>query len=390
MTCETKIDTRLVRPAEMAEPDRAGWEALRQLHPLGQSPLLSPAFAEAIAEVRRDVRVVIARQAGRVVACMAVHVRPFGFARPVGAPFDDLAGPLIAPECGLTVSELIKMAGLSAYQAKGAIVIGDEAPAEATAPYVIDARGTDGEAYLETRRKAHPKRFKNFRRLQNKLTREKGEVAFGWGRPDAPDLRQLLAWKSEQFTRDGLLDVTRATHSRAILDKIASLAPEDAAAFGGFMVTLRCKGELIAGHFGVREGAHFHPWISAYRPDFADYAPGMVLLKRVVGSMAEMGLETYQLADGHGHYKKYFATEAAPIAPVSVTAPGLAGAVHAASHTGWRLIGAARANSAGARLMRRLDHIAVCEPGMVTRAKQFAYAVAKRSRTPGGSGAAEA
>ena len=364
----------------LSEADREDWEELRRHHPHGVSPLLSPAFAEAIARVRPDVRVLLARREGSLEACLAVHVRPLGLARPIGAPFDDLAGPLTAPGSIVTAKDLVAGAGLGMYRAQNAILPVGRTDEDGEAPYVIDVRGTDGEVYLETRRKAHAKRFKNFRRLTNKLEREVGEVRLEWGRPDPALLRQLLSWKGEQFRRDGLLDIASATHSRAILDGIAALAPADPLEIGGFMVTLHCKGELIAGHFGVRESAHFHPWISAYRPEFAEFAPGMVLLKRVIASMQAMGLETYQLASGHGHYKKYFATPAAPVAELTAIAPGFAGAVHAATRKATRLIGGDGQASAGARLMRRMDHIAACEPGPIARTRELAYAVLRRSR----------
>jgi len=374
---------------ELSASDLEGWEALRATHPHGTSPLLSPAFARLVSGVRGDLRVILARQGSRVLACMAVHVRPMGFARPAGAPFDDLSGPLIAPGCGLDARDLVEGAGLNAYSAKSAIVTGD-APGEGAAlPYLIDVRGTDSAAYSEARRKEHAKRFKNFRRLQNKLEREKGAIEFRWGRPDLVALHELLSWKSQQFQRDGLLDITRATHSRAVLDAAAHETPGDLAAFGGFMVELRCGGDLVAGHFGIREGAHFHPWISAYRPEFAEFAPGMVLLKQVIARMEEMGLETYQLADGHGHYKKYFATPGAPTAPVSVTTPGLIGAVHGAARRGWSLLGAPDGDSVGARLARRMDHIAVCESNPVTRVRELALAVARRSRAGDSEGHGE-
>lgn len=364
----------------LSPADRATWEEFRLRHPHGISPLLSPAFADAIARVRSDVRVLIARRSGATEACMAVHLRPFGLARAIGAPFDDLAGPLTAPGSTVTARDLIAGAGIGMYRAQNAILPAGTVRDDGDAPYVIDVRGTDGPSYLDSRRKAHARRFKNFRRLKNKLEREVGEVRLAWGRPDPAHLGQVLAWKREQFRRDGLLDVTSATNSRAILNEIAALGPTDPRDLGGFMVTLHCQGELIAGHFGVREGGHFHPWISAYRPEFAEFAPGMVLLKRIIASMHDMGLETYQLASGHGHYKKYFATPAAPVAPMTAIAPGVSGAVHATANRTTRLIQVAGETSAGARLMRRMDHIAACEPGTIARTRELAYAVLHRSR----------
>ncbi|MEO0818191.1 MAG: GNAT family N-acetyltransferase [Pseudomonadota bacterium] len=361
--------------------DIARWDELRSALPQGISPLFSPRFTLAVGRVRKDVRILMAQRGDRMEACLAIHARPFGFARPLGAPFDDVAGPLVAPDSTLTAETLIAEADLGSYKAQNAISPEGEAAADAGSAYVIDVRGQQGEAYLEARRKSYPKRFKNFRRLKNKLEREHGDVVFEWGRPDVADLDQLLRWKREQFLRDGLLDITSATHSRAILNEIASIAPEDPTEFGGFMTVLRCQGELIAGHFGVREGGHFHPWVSAYRPEFADCAPGMVLLKWIIRSMGDMGLETYHLASGHGHYKKYFATPSAAVAPLTAIAPGIRGTLHRVRHGVSNALAGSSETSPGARLIRRMDHIAVCEPKPVARTREFAYALMRRSHS---------
>lgn len=357
----TKIDVSVHSAEAITATDCEDWTRLCSAHSQGHSPLLSIEFAKLIASVRPDVRFLLARQGGELVACMGIHLRPGGLARPVGAPFDDVCGPVIAPGVNLPPQELFALAGLRRFRANFSICLPErrEDVPGVELPYVIDLRGGDAKTYHDTQRAAHPKRFKNFRRLASKMARERGELILEWGEPDAR-LGQLRAWKSAQFEREGLVDITTATYGARVLDAVAGARGTSETDVDGFMVSLMCGDALIAGHFGVRRGRHFHPWLSAYDPEFSSYGPGTVLLLYILSHLGQMGLETYNLATGHGAYKKYFAHSGVAVAPL---------AFNVEIPTG---------TSAIARLRRRIDHIATCEPGFAQRAKGLGLAIRRR------------
>ncbi|MEM1105269.1 MAG: GNAT family N-acetyltransferase [Pseudomonadota bacterium] len=370
------LTVALVDMADVSAADSDAWHALRRHHPHGRSPLLSPQFARLVAGVRDDVRAVLARRGHLLVAALAVHVRPSRHARPVGAPFDDFAGPLIAPGEHLSPQKLIESAGLRAYTARASVCLEQNGIDGAAYPYIIRP-GLPAD--LEDRARAYPKRFKNFRRLERKMERHFGPATLEWGRPERRDVDQLLAWKRRQFRRDGLVDLTSARHSRIVLEAAASAAPDDPAAFGGYLVKLSCQGRMVAGHFGVREAGRFHPWISAFDPHFSAFAPGMVLLKRVLSAMNDMALDAYELGDGHEHYKKYFGEPSAPVAQLNIYLSGRFSKTGLPIGSGLGRRQGKGLSGAPARLLRRLDHIAVCEPGLASRTRALAYALAKRS-----------
>lgn len=367
-----------LRFSGLAPGDLADWRALQETSPLYRSPLLSPDFASLIAGIREDVRVVLARGGeGELQAVLTLHKRPFGFSRPVGAPFDDLSGPILAPGAIIDPDGLFAAAGLEAYRAETSICTSSE-PDDHSAFLIERCEQSDVER-LEARRAIHPKRFKNFRRLSRKMDIDLGGIALRWGAPDPARLRQLLAWKSAQFVDDGLVDITGATYSRRILDAVAATPSRDSQAFGGYMVELVCGERLLAGHFGVALNGHFHPWISAYDPTLSDYAPGITLLYRLLEQFSETGLETYNLAGGHDHYKKYFAEPVIPTRPLHHYAPSPLGLAQGLGERVWNLVGARGETGAGARLRRRLDHIAACEPGLGARVNGVIYALKRRN-----------
>ncbi len=371
------------RVSELTKADEAQWTELCDSDFQYGSPLLSPEFAKRVGNVRSDVRCILVRQDGKLVAVLAVHQRGFGHIRPVGAPFCDYSGPLIAAGANLTVQDIVTLAGYASFRSSS--VVSRDAYHSNTkddGSYIIRLQGQSSKDYLESRRMLHAKRFKNFRRLMSKLERDFGKIEFVCGAPDEADLGTLFKWKSQQFKREGLLDVISAKNSRSILDAFGTNGFDDKSKFGGFMTGLKINGRLITAHFGLRKGADFHPWISAYDPEFTDYGPGVLLLYRVIEEMGHMGLETYDLADGHSSYKNYFAEPERFVTDVVVNAPTLMGTMQSAGFNSWDYLGARNPASAAARLRRRLDHANVCESSWLARGKDIVTALHKRSRQP--------
>ena len=360
------------------------WSALCRSDFQYGSPLLTPEFARFIAEFREDVRVVLALQAGRLVGVLPVHQRSFGHTRPIGAPYCDYSGPLIRRGAALEAADFLQMAGYASYRSQTSVVV--HAPNELVEPvgqegtYVIRLKDRSPEAYLESRRVLHPKRFKNFRRLLSKLEREQGALGFVSGAPADLGVESLLKWKSEQFEREGLLDLTSAKLSHDVLDHAIAQPFETPSRIGGFMTGIRLNGRLIAGHFGVRLGSDFHPWISAFDPEFTEFSPGVLLLYRVIEEMSAMGLETYDLAGGHDFYKKYFADQERFVREISVASNTLLGRLQQLSYESWRVLGADNTDSIAGRTRRRIDHAAACEHSLTARVRDFIRAVRQRGR----------
>lgn len=371
--------------SELSTSDLDAWQRhYDRFSPLA-TPLLSPAFAQTIAASRSDVRLITVYTGDQLVATLCFHERALGFARPVGAPFDDYSGALICPETGLTIEDLARLAGLNAYRANSHVFqIGElpvsGVPAEQSdgSTYMIELGEHDSKTIIESRRKLYPKRFKNFRRLARKLESECGTVCLRWGHPPEDVLDAVLGWKQKQFQDDGLIDLTEAKNSAATLQALQAIEPEAPDYFGAFMVWLEVDGQVIAGHFGVRLRQAFHPWISSFDDAFADYAPGIQLLCQALDKFQDMGLASYDLASGHAHYKKYFADPVIRTRPVRYYANTPLGLYHRIGYEGWNILGAKRDNGIAARLRRRFDQIAICFDSPIVQVQQVFYAFSKR------------
>lgn len=362
-------------PSELSPEDAEAWRAICAARPEFDNPLLLPDFAQAVGAVREDARVTVWRFGGEAVAFLAHHRRPGRLARAIGAPLSDYHA-LIA-EDGFDVSGGLAVAGLAAYRFTGLVDPSRSFGAHAgpaRPAYMIRLSAT-AEAYLEQLRARSPKRFKNYRRLAHKIEREVGRIELIAGDRNAAVLQKLIEWKRTQLARTGGDDFLAQDWTNALIRRLFDRCDPS---FGGMMVCLYVGGRLAAGHFGVRAGGVFHPWIASTDPELAPWSPGQVFLIEAISAMPSAGLTTYDLGPGHDHYKAPFALDGRAIYSGCATAAGAAGRRARASE---RLLGLLGGDSAGVagRLRRRLDTIASLELSLEGRVRGLAGAIAARA-----------
>ncbi len=175
---------------------------------------------------------------------------------------------------------------------------------------------------------------------------------------------QLLTWKREQTRRTGVQDFLRAPWTRRLLGRLFETRD---GGFEGLMFSLYAGETLVCGHFGVRLGDHFHPWIGASDPDLRAHSPGMVHQWMAIEAMPALGLKVYDLGPGFDHWKRMFAQDTIAVATGLATAANPAGRLAGSVDGVWSLPVVRRIEAAG-RLRRRLDQIAITEltlPGRV-------------------------
>lgn len=365
-----------IHPAQLAPADADAWRAFCAAEPAFASPLLGPDFAQAVAEVRDDARVAIWRQDGRATGFLPHHRRPGGLARAIGAPLSDYHA--LVGERGLAAGPALAAADLNAFRFSGLVDPFDAFAAFVAArreAFVVNLDGS-AEAYLEALRVASPKRFKNYRRLDHKLDREVGPLRIVAPDPSREAFDRLLAWKSDQLFRTGANDFLRPAWTR---DLLSNLFARNQGEFRGLMISLYAGDRLVAGHFGVRLGGVYHPWIASLDPELSAWSPGQLFIPRAIAAMPGLGLATYDLGPGHDHYKRPFALDSRDLGEGFATAESAGGRAVQASDGAWALVGAGRGGPMY-RIRSRLDAIATVELSVSGRAIGFAAAVAGKAR----------
>lgn len=350
--------------AGLSDDDVHRWQAIQGSHPAFESPLLSIDFALAVSRVRDDVRVAVFRRGEVAVGFLAHHRRPGGFGRPIGSPFSDYHALLSTAELGVTGPEAMRLAGLKAFRHNGLIdpygLFADTTEAQHT--YAIELPDTP-EAFLEKVRSASPKKFKNYRRLQNRLA-ETGELRMAPDRSQATYDR-IMEWKSEQFTRTGVQDVLKPDWVRRMMQ---SLFVTSEGRMTGLLLSLYAGDVLVGGHFGVMTAGVFHPWIASTNPELAALSPGQTFLDQAIRSMPVLGIRVYDLGPGHDHYKKPFASTEREVGVGLTVVAGPVGTLPRVREGVWSLGGLDRVGAVG-RIRRRLDHIAAVDPSASGRAR---------------------
>lgn len=140
--------------------------------------------------------------------------------------------------------------------------------------------------------------IKNRRKLEHKgkLT---FEIVSG---PDAhPDLDRLLDWRRQRFA--SVNDPEQAAIQSVFYHR---LIEEGSLACIG---VLRLDGELVAGCLGLVDSGRFLALLLAYNTDFANWAPGLLMLESCIAASVANGLTVFDLTIGDESYKQLFGTD---------------------------------------------------------------------------------
>jgi CelD/BcsL family acetyltransferase involved in cellulose biosynthesis len=367
------VTVDLYRPADLPLLDAAAWRDIQNTTRAFANPLFSQGYVAAVAAVRDDVQVAVYRRTGVAIAFLAFHKRPGGLARPIGAPFSDYQGIVSKGPIGFTGARALALAGLGAIRFNGLVdpfgLFAGVASGVQEAFAIELASGA--EDYLEAVRAASPKKFKNYRRLEHRLEREVGPLSLVGEDRSQEAFEAVLAWKSEQFVRTGIQDVLRPVWVRRMMQSLFETSQGEVT---GLMVSLYAGQTLVAGHFGIRQGAVFHPWIASANPDFASVSPGQMFLGHAIAAMPRLGLEVYDLGPGHDHYKRPYASLRREIGVGLAVAEGARGRMAGAGEAAWSISGLGRL-AALDKVRRRLDHIAVIDPSPAGRVRGVIEAV---------------
>jgi CelD/BcsL family acetyltransferase involved in cellulose biosynthesis len=377
-------DVRIVRADALTCAETDAWRAIQSDEPAFANPLFGPDFAQAVGRVRSDVAVAVFRRDGASVAFFAHHRRPSGFGRPIGAPFSDYHGLIARADEGLSGPEALRAMGLAAFRHSGLVDPAGIFEGLDDGPAAFAIALTDGpDAHLEAARAASPKKFKNWRRLRHRLEEDFGPLRLRPSR-DAADFEQLLNWKREQFVRTGVQDVLKPDWVDALMH---DLFQTDTPHLSGLMLTLHAGDTLVGGHFGIRSGDIYHPWIASTAPELAALSPGQAFLDQAIRAMPGLGLRIYDLGPGHDHYKRPFASTSQTLRAGLTSAPGVRGRISLAADRSWMLGGVGRVGGVD-KIRRRIDHIAASDPSLRGRVEGLvAAAIATRRRGLGGQGA---
>jgi CelD/BcsL family acetyltransferase involved in cellulose biosynthesis len=325
------MNVRVVPAAALGPSHLDRWSELQRATPLYRSPFFRPEFTLAVARVR-DVRVAIIEGGRSAAGYFPFEVGHGRTGRPVGRPFSDYHGVVLADPAALDPRQLVRACGLSTWSfdhlPAGMTPFAPYAFAEARSPCVDLSEGF--EAYLAGRRRHSD--IRGALRKARKLAREVGPLHFVAETDAAEHLAQTIEWKRRQYAETGVRDVLADAGAR---DLLGHAHATQGAAFAGVLSVLYA-GDIVAGlHLGLRSADVWHSWFPTYNPDLQQYSPGLVLMLELARAAPAHGIREIDLGKGEARYKQGLATGWVPLQEGSVGAGALT-AVGARAHASAR------------------------------------------------------
>jgi CelD/BcsL family acetyltransferase involved in cellulose biosynthesis len=293
----------IIRPSELGPGEIAVWHSMQRETSSLANPFLCPEFAIAVDSFRPRIRLAVLADGPAIVGFFPFERRRFGVGVPIAAGMTDCQGAIHAPGAEWDPRQLLRACGLTEWQFDH--LVGGQQPferyASGVAPSaVIDL--TDGFAvYSEKLRVRSPRFGTDVSRKARKLQREVGKLGFVVNSHDTSALHMLMRWKSDQYRRNGWVDVFARTW---IVDLINYLFSVRSGQFAALLSVLYREEMPIAAHFGIRSTHILAHWFPAYDIRFSRYSPGLIQHLRMAEETAALGVNIIDMGTGSERYKQ--------------------------------------------------------------------------------------
>ena len=369
----------LYRPDELSAEQWQIYAALRDARDIYDNPFFDPDFAKLVGEVREDTRIGFASDDDGVFAIWPMHIRPGNWARPIGSPFSDWNGPILAKNVELSTQEILAGFDISGFTTSGFL---PQVKSPGTSLTRAGANLSDvsagGEEFLQDQAAQWPKHFKKMRRIYRSIDRDFSEMRFDWDDHSDDAYARLINLKQAQYQRTGFFDVLKAEWVRRLFDRLRRF---EGPRLRARLISVYFDGTQAASEFDLQSDTVLHGWITAFDQACKSYSPGHVLLQETLRQMFQDGLRVYDSGPGLDAYKRHYSNMQAPIesgvisgAPVQLNPERVAGRA-------WSLgeqVLPSQARRLMARARRRMDQIASVETSMSGRATGLVNALSNR------------
>lgn len=306
----------VVRPGDLGPAEAVLWEKFQHASPATLNPFLSLTFAQAVGRFRTGARIAVIEVDGRIEAFLPFEISARKMAQPIGHPMNDLQG-FIWSGAPLDARAVVRHAGLRGWRfisapAEQSILEPHHYAGTMAASPVIDLRGGYG-SYISSRNKPGIKKIGEKRRA---LGRQIGTVTFDWDNSDPARLRELIGWKSANYSSSRALFGTEPAAVR-ILQELAAAGNEDCR---GVLGVLFAGERAVAAHLGLLGPLGLAGLLPSYDRDVSRFSPGMIMILAMAEEAARRGVSRIDMGPGQFDYKFRLATGSYPVAGGAVWA----------------------------------------------------------------------
>jgi CelD/BcsL family acetyltransferase involved in cellulose biosynthesis len=302
----------LIKPSQLTPEHLRAWDALRTQFPEFANPYFSPDFVKAVATIRSDVEIVVLRERERLFGFFPFQ-REGHQGRPLAARATDYHAVVIDPTAEWSLAEMLTGADLSSFEFDHLLASQSQwqSGIMQTALSYQCHIGSDGAAFLESRRKVHKGRFSTIASLRRRMIRELGPLHFQLEDPDPEALKIMIAWKRAQYQTQGLFDVFSVDWITRLMWELFENPTSN---LKGVHATLRAGDTLVAGCFALHSGEVRHEWFCAYDATHRILSPGLQLFVSMLETATAHGIRLVDLGRGSAHYKEIFSDKQIEVA----------------------------------------------------------------------------
>jgi CelD/BcsL family acetyltransferase involved in cellulose biosynthesis len=310
------VRVTVVRPGDLGPAEAVLWGKFQHASPMTLSPFLSLTFAQVVGRSRPNARVAVIEVDGRIEAFFPFELHARKMAQPIGHPMNDLQG-FIWSGVPLDARAVVRHAGLrgwrfiSAPAEQGILKPHHYAGTMVQCP-VIDLSEGYG-SYISSRNKSSMKKIAEKRRS---LGRNIGTVSFDWDNPSPECFRDLLGWKSANYSSTRVLFGQEPAAVR-ILEELAAADNEDCR---GVLSVLFAGERAVAAHLGLLGPHGLAGLLPSYDRDLSRFSPGINMVLALAEEAAGRGVSRIDMGSGQFDYKFHLATGSYPVAAGAVWA----------------------------------------------------------------------
>lgn len=303
------ITVDVVDAGALSAAERQAWAAFLVASPHLRGPFFSFDFTLAASRLAPGASVAVARRSGQVLAFLPFQARGRALL-PLGAPLADYHGLIAAPDCGITISDLLRRLDATRFRSTG--WIGPLQAGRGQERLCMAADLSQGyDAWAEGRRST----LKDKGRRMRALARDHGEPTVLLDDPDPDAVEWLFRGKRSQYALTDQHDVFACGWTG---DLVRNLWRERGTRFGAHVATMRIEGRIIAAEASLRAGDVRHLWFPFYDRDFARYSPGVLLLLEQLRGAPGQGVKQVDFGPDVEGYKIEFADPAGSVFEGSV------------------------------------------------------------------------
>jgi CelD/BcsL family acetyltransferase involved in cellulose biosynthesis len=288
------------------------WREIQAADTSFQSPFLTPDWTQLVASIRTDVEVAVLEEAGEVVGFFPFQRTPWNKGRPVGGHMCDVQAVIATSDAHWDAADLVRACRLRAWDFHHVPASQTQfAPHAAECAEAISIDLSDGfEGYEREKRGRGSQHLKKIGQTMRKAERAIGPMRVCVENENGNTLQQLMTWKSAQYRRSHAADVFAFPWIETLVRQTLT---HTAPAFCGLLSALYYGETLAAAELGLRHGAVFHGWITAYNPDLRRYSPGSSLLMEIIRHLPTMGVTSSELGKNNLQYKALWGNATRPI-----------------------------------------------------------------------------